>query len=137
MPSLLCVRCVPSLCRPRLSCLIVSVSCVTSLSRHHRHLPTIFGWLLCLSSLPLALAVSCVASRHLPSRVVLLPPCLTCHVIAISRVALCPLAVSPSIVDMLMIDYLGGAGRFSKSTQRNMHSNTCLCGRVCFWGRAT
>jgi hypothetical protein len=41
---------------------------------------------------------------------------------------------SRSIVDMLTIDYLGGAGEFSSSSHRNMHSNTCSCCRVFSWG---
>ena len=49
------------------------------------HRPTAFGWLLCLSPLPLAVAVSCVASRPLPSRMAPLPPCLTCRVVALHR----------------------------------------------------
>ena len=111
MPSLSCLRHVPSSRRPGLSCLVASVSPVTSLTRRHPHRPTVLGWLLRLSPLPLAVAVSCVVSRRFPPRVVSLLPCLclTCRivawhrahpsrsrVVAISRVAPCPLAVSPS-----------------------------------------
>ena len=108
MPSSSCVRRVPSSRRPCLSCLVASVSCVTSSKGRHRHRLTVLGWLLRLSPLPLAVAVTCVVLRCLPPRVVSLPPCLrlACRVVAshrahpsrgrvvaISRVALCPLAV--------------------------------------------
>jgi hypothetical protein len=49
------------------------------------HRPTAFGWLLCLFPLSLAVAVSCIASRRLPSRIAPLPPCLNCWIVASHR----------------------------------------------------
>lgn len=101
------------------------------------HRPTAFGWLLCLSPLPLAVAVSCVASRRLPSRVAPLPPCLTCRIVAshrahlshrcrLSRRVLSPrrLAVAISCVASLRLP--PASLRWSRRRRRVALSPPCL-----------
>ena len=86
---------------PRLTCLVVAVSCVTLLSCQHPPSPHCVGWLLCLSPLPLAVAVSCVASSPLTRRAVAALPHLSHRCIALcSSVALLPSLVSHHVLPL-------------------------------------